>query len=185
MVNIDKFLLLERRLDTIIRFGAKTRIKNETVAEHSFHTALYAMILADMEENFGNRVNKEKLLKTALLHDLEECQTGDIIYNFKHGDEKLSKQISKFSLKFFERIMKNLPEKMSKEYIDLWKNSKDLNTIEGRIMEAADKLEGLLYSNQELSLGNSSFKDVIDVYIKQLKSLKLKSVDIVLEKIKV
>lgn len=185
MVNINKFLSLERRLDTIIRFSAKPRIKDETVSEHSFHTALYAMILADMEDSFGNKVNKEKLLKTALLHDLEESLTGDIIYGFKHGDEKLSKQISKFSLKFFERIMKNLPNKMSKEYIDLWKNSKDLNTIEGRIMEAADKLEGLLYSKQELSLGNKAFENVIDVYKKQLKSLKLKSVDIILKKIKV
>jgi len=181
--DFDEFLRKERKLDMIVRFAAHARIKDESVAEHSFHTALYAMIIADLEKQFGNKVNEERLLKTALIHDIEECLTGDIIYNFKHTHPSLTKQIKKISSKFLEGLMKNLPDKMSKEYIELWKNAKS-NDLEGKIIEAADKLEGLIYSLNELSLGNKAFKPVIDVYIKRLKSLKLKSVDTILKQLK-
>lgn len=185
MVNIREFFEVERRLDTVIRFSAKTRIKDETVAEHSFHTSLYAMVMADMEEGFGNKVDKEKLLKTALIHDLEEALTGDIIYSFKHGDTKVAKEVKRFSSEFFENIVSNLPDELAKEYAGLWNKSKDKGTIEGRIIDAADKLEGMLYSMREVSLGNRSFERIVDLYIEQLKAMKLKSVDMILEKLKV
>jgi len=183
-MRLDKFLSYERKLDTIIRFSAHIRIKDESVAEHSFHTAFYAMILADLEEQFGNKVDKQKVLKTALIHDLEECLTGDIIYTFKHTHKSLTKEIRKMSLKFLEELLSDLPNKLSKEYIELWKKQKDEKTKEGQIIEAADKLEGLIYCLNEVSLGNKSFKTVIDTYLKQLKSLKLRSVNLILEQLK-
>jgi len=182
--DFKKFLKEERKLDRVIRFSAHTRIKDESVSEHSFHVALYAMILADLEEKFfKNKVNKEKVLKTALLHDLEECLTGDIIYDFKHIDEGLTREIKRMSQNFFERLMKNLSGEMAKDYILLWAKSKDKKTIEGKIIEAADKLEGLIYTLNEFSLGNKSFKPIIENYKKQLKGLKLKSLNLILKQI--
>jgi len=182
--NFKNFLKEERKLDRVIRFSAHIRIKDESVSEHLFHMALYAMILADLEEKvFKNKVNKEKLLKTALLHDLEECLTGDIIYGFKHTDKGLTKEIKKISQKFFANLMNNLPEKISKEYLTFWSTSKDREKIEGKILEAADKLEGLIYALDELSLGNKGFKSAIRTYQKQLKAMKLKSVNIILKQI--
>ena len=181
--NFDEFLKKERRLDTIVRFGTHIRLKDESISEHSFHTALYAMILADLEKQFGNKVNVERLLRTALVHDMEECLTGDIIYGFKHIHPSLTKQIKKISSQFLEELMENLPSKISKQYMELWKNAKS-NELEGKIIDGADKLEGLIYSLNELSLGNKAFKPVIDTYIKHLKSLKLKSVNIILKQLK-
>lgn len=182
--NFKKFIQDEKKLDRVIRFSAHTRIKDESVAEHSFHVALYAMILADLEEKiFQNKVDKEKVLKTALLHDLEECQTGDIIYGFKHTDRKLASEIKKISRRFFEDLMKNLPKEISKEYMNLWERAKDKRKIEGKIVEAADKLEGLIYVLNEFALGNKSFQKAITVYKKQLKEIRLKSVDLILKQI--
>lgn len=182
--NFKKFLQEEKKLDRVIRFSAHTRIKDESVSEHSFHVVLYSMILADLEERvFKNKVDKEKLLKTALLHDLEECRTGDIIYGFKHTDKTLTQEIKKISQRFFKGLMENLPEEISKEYVTLWQKAKDKKKIEGKILEAADKLEGLIYALNELSLGNRGFQSVIKVYEKQLKAIKLKSVDLVLKQI--
>ena len=182
--NFKDFLKEERKLDKVIRFSAQMRIKDESVSEHSFHVALYAMILADLEEKiFKNKVNKEKLLKTALLHDLEECLTGDIIYDFKHTNESLTREIKRMSQKFFENLMKNFPEKVAKEYIALWTTAKDKKKIEGKIIEAADKLEGLIYALNEFSLGNKGFKKIIEVYRRQLRSIKLKSVSLILNQI--
>lgn len=182
--NFKDFLGNERNLDRIIRFSAQMRLKDESVSEHSFHTALYAMILADLEERvFKNKVDKEKVLKTALLHDLEECLTGDIIYNFKHTEKTLTEQIKKMSKKFLEDLMKKLPKEISGDYMSLWQNSKDTQKIEGKIIEAADKLEGLIYSLNEFSLGNKAFGKIIKGYQKQFKEINLKSLDFILQQI--
>jgi 5'-deoxynucleotidase YfbR-like HD superfamily hydrolase len=182
--NFKKFIQDEKKLDRVIRFSAHTRIQDESVAEHSFHVVLYAMILADLEEKiFKNKVDKEKVLKTALLHDLEECRTGDIIYDFKHTNEKLAREIKQISRQFFEDLMQNLPEKISKEYIFLWQTAKDKRKIEGKIVEAADKLEGLIYALNEFSLGNKGFQTAIKTYKRQLKDIHLKSVDLILKQI--
>lgn len=182
--NFENFLKEERKLDKIVRFSAQMRLKDESVAEHSFHAALYSMILADLEEKiFKNKVDKEKLLKTALLHDLEESLTGDIIYGFKHTHKSLTKEIKRISQKFFESLMENLPVKISKEYIHLWRTSKDKKKIEGKILEAADKLEGLIYALNEFSLGNEAFRETIKIYQKQLKKIELKSVNLILKQI--
>lgn len=182
--NFKNFLKEERKLDKIIRFSAQIRIKDENVAEHSFHVALYAMILADLEEKiFKHKIDKEKLLKTALLHDLEECLTGDIIYGFKHTDKSLTREIKKMSEKFFKKLMENLSKEVAEEYLSLWKQAKDKKKIEGKIIEAADKLEGLIYALNEFSLGNKEFKKTIEIYKKQLKGLKLKSLNLILKQI--
>lgn len=182
--NFKDFLKEERKLDKIVRFSAQIRIKDENVAEHSFHVTLYSMILADLEGKiFKNKVDKEKLLKAALLHDLEECLTGDIIYGFKHTDKSLTREIKKMSEKFFKKLMGNLPEKISKEYITLWATSKNMGKIEGKILDAADKLEGLIYALNEFSLGNKAFKETIETYKKQLKGLKLRSLNLILNQI--
>ena len=178
--NFKDFLKEERKLDKVIRFSAQMRIKDESVSEHSFHVALYSMILADLEEKiFKNKINKEKILKTAILHDLEECLTGDIIYDFKHTNESLTREIKRMSQKFFENLMKNFPEKIAKEYVLFWRTSKDKNKIEGKIIEAADKLEGLIYALNEFLLGNKAFKPIIETYKKQSKGLKLKSLNLI------
>jgi len=183
--NFKEFLKEERKLDKVIRFSAQMRIKDESVSEHSFHVVLYSMILSDLEEKiFGNKINKEKLLKTAILHDLEECLTGDIIYGFKHTDKNLTREIKKISQRFFANLIKNLPEKISKDYLNLWSRAKDKKKIEGKILEAADKLEGLIYALNEFSLGNKEFKEAIKTYQKQLKGIGLKSVDLILYQLK-
>jgi len=182
--DFKKFIEEERHLNTIIRFSAHTRIKDESVAEHSFHVALYSIIIADLEEKFfKNKVDKEKLLKTAILHNLEECRTGDIIYGFKHTNKKFAVEIRKISKKFFEDLMKNLPPEISKKYVELWEKAKDEKRIEGKIIEAADKLEGLIYALNEFKLGNKSFKKAIEIYEKQIRKIGLKSVNLILNQI--
>lgn len=48
----------------------------ESVAEHSFRTGVIAMVLAD---KLGYEVNREKLVKMALIHDIGEIVTGDVV----------------------------------------------------------------------------------------------------------
>ncbi len=50
---------------------------NDTIASHSFQTAIIGYLLADMEG-----ADKNKALKMSLFHDMAEARTGDI--NFIH-----------------------------------------------------------------------------------------------------
>jgi len=48
------------------------RNADDTIAAHSFRTAIIGLILAELEET-----NEDKALKMCLLHDLAEIRTGD------------------------------------------------------------------------------------------------------------
>lgn len=48
----------------------------ESVAEHSFRTGVIAMVLSD---KLGLSLDKDKLIKMALIHDIGEIITGDIV----------------------------------------------------------------------------------------------------------
>jgi putative hydrolase of HD superfamily len=179
-MDLNKFFFTERNLDRVVRFSNQMRIKDESVAAHSFHTAMYSMILADLEIAAGNKVNVEKLLRSALIHDLEESMTGDILHGFKYSDPELLKNMRKMGAEFYEKIVENLPESISGKYMDLWRDAKSEN-LEGEIMEAADKIEALIYSIEEYSLGNKNFKPIIDYIMDGLVKVELGSVKYVLK----
>ena len=50
----------------------------ESVASHSYGVALTAMLLADECAARGVQVDAERVLRLALLHDLQETRTGDM-----------------------------------------------------------------------------------------------------------
>src|SRR5918911_1250784 len=50
----------------------------ESVAAHSYGVALAAMLLADECAARGVEVDVERVLRLALLHDLQEARTGDL-----------------------------------------------------------------------------------------------------------
>jgi len=73
--NLLDFLIVAGRLKTIPRTGwVDSGVgEPESVADHSFRTALAAMILSD---SMG--LDTCKVMRMALLHDLAEAETGDI-----------------------------------------------------------------------------------------------------------
>ena len=83
-----------RGLKDIVRCNTQRRIRDLDVAQHSFYTALLAMMVADELSAKGYELNKELVLKKALLHDIEETYTGDIIYPVRHYDEATHKAIA-------------------------------------------------------------------------------------------
>lgn len=183
-MSLNDFFFTERNLGKVVRFSNQMRIQDESVAEHSFHVSLYAMILADLEISFGNKVDVERLLRGCLLHDLEESMTGDILHGFKYSDPELLKNMRKMGADFYKKIVGNLPGDMPAKYMQTWENSKG-DDMEGKIVEAADKIEALVYSIEEYSLGNKNFKPMIDGILAILHEIDLKSLKVVLKELKI
>ena len=180
---LNEFIKNERNLDKVVRFSNQMRIRDESVAEHSYHASMYAMILADMEISRGKKVDVEKLLRCCLVHDLEESMTGDILHGFKYSDPELLKNMKKMGEEFYKNLVSNLPDDITAKYETMWKDAKD-DSIEGEIIEAADKLEALMYSIEEYSMGNKNFKEMIEKIKSILDEMELESVKEVMKEIK-
>ncbi len=152
--DVLDFLLAIRSLMTVGRFSVYKCHFREDVAQHSYFTAVYAMILADLERGKGTKVDVEKLLRMALLHDAEEARTGDIHHPFKHQDAPFAETLDNRALEWFENLMGGLPENLAHDYIRLRRASREISANEASILKAADKIEALLWAYEEYLLGN-------------------------------
>lgn len=136
-------------LKVIPRMGWRVRgIRDgESVAEHSFAVAFVAMMLAD---RMRVPVDREKLLKIALLHDLPEYMLGDIhapAVKMLGEDVKQSAEV---------RILEDLFADIEggADYVALWREFAERSSLEGRLVRAVDKLEMFTQAYQYEREGN-------------------------------
>lgn len=150
------------QLRYVHRFSACRVTRQESVAEHSFYTAFFALFIAkwyEMSDEYTHHVDVELVLTRALLHDAEESRTGDILRMFKHRDKTVADAIngaaSEEAETFFDRLLPDGPlsSVASSTYFEIWQTSKD-DSIEGRIVKFSDFLSALSYILQELDATN-------------------------------
>ncbi len=180
------FLLAIRSLMTVGRFSVYKCHFREDVAQHSYYTALYAMVLADLEKKRGTKVDVERLLRMALLHDAEEARTGDIHHPFKHQDVAFAEKLDDRALEWFENLMGSLPPDLAHEYIRLRRSSREISATEVSILKAADKIEALLWAYEEYLLGNVHVRKalIVEDILSKLDQIELESVKTLLSEIR-
>jgi len=113
-----------------VRIGIKNP---ESVADHSYVTAVMAMILG---QKLG--LNQNKLLKLSLIHDMAEAKVGDLVADGTSSNisfVKKAKLENAAVLKMFETIGAR------KEYLALWKEFEQQKTKESVLVREIDKLE--------------------------------------------
>jgi len=176
--QVLEFLLATRSLMTVGRFSVYKCHFREDVAQHSYYTALYAMIIADIERQRGTRIDVERLLRMALLHDAEEARTGDIHHPCKHQDEPFAEKLNDRALEWFVELMGSLPKDIANEYIGLRRASRDLSAPEAKIVKAADKIEALLWAYEEYLLGNEHVRraKIVEDILSKLEKIELPTV---------
>lgn len=121
------------RLKEIKRTGWKlSGIKNpESVAEHSFMLALIALVLAK-----PLKLNAEKCISLALIHDLPEIITGDIA----HSGFPSKKQIAN-EKKAMKKLLSKLDAKTKNTISGLWDEFANEKSREAKLVQQLDKLE--------------------------------------------
>lgn len=117
--------------------------RNENVAEHSWHLALMALVLAG---HANVEVDLLKVIKMLLIHDIVEIDAGD---TFLYDHQK-SHTNSEEERKAAQRIFGLLPEDQATELIAIWEEFEEQQTDEAKFARAMDRLEPLLQntSNQ-------------------------------------
>ncbi len=109
--------------------------EGESVQAHSHGVALTALGLAELE---GKPVDRAKLLLMALLHDIAESRTGDMVLRYQHyfPDGALAAAEAAAG----GEILASLPASWKAAY----EESLALKTYEARLVHAADKLQMML-----------------------------------------
>jgi putative hydrolase of HD superfamily len=118
----------------------------ESVADHSFSTSALSVLIADLETNRGMKVDVERVLRMALLHDLAESLTFDISkaylsYLGKRGED-IKSELESSAWRHLAGGLKD--DGLARKYTRLQSEFDASETLESRIVHAADGLDILL-----------------------------------------
>lgn len=115
------------------------RSRRENSAEHSWHLAVMALLLA---EHADEPVDLLRVLKMLLIHDLVEIDAGDTFaYDTQgHADkEERERQAA-------ARIFGLLPEDQARAFWELWEEYEAAETPEARFALAVDRLQPMIHN---------------------------------------
>ena len=132
-MSIINFLQEVNKLKDIKRTGwVVKKVENpESVADHTFRVALMAYLLCP--ENF----DKDKMIKMALINELTEARTGDIVT--KHTD---SEDFKNNKLEKEKQVIREMVKDIDNdEIVALFDESEELKTEEAKFLKQLDKLE--------------------------------------------
>lgn len=119
--------------------------RRENTAEHSWHVALYALVLADQA---GADVNIDRVIKMMLLHDLVEIDVGDVPIHSGDGHAHHSIQTQSLEAKAADRIFALLPEDQAKAFRALWDEFEAAQTPDARFAKSLDRVQPVMANLQ-------------------------------------
>ncbi|MBN1849090.1 MAG: HD domain-containing protein [Deltaproteobacteria bacterium] len=156
MKNIIHFLFEVGMLKKTPRTGYQfLGSGEESVAEHSFRTAVIGYILAKKEPE----ADTYKTTLMCLFHDLHEGRTGDRNYvnkKYVQADEERA----------IHDLARNLP--FGDEIMGLCREFNTCETIESRLAKDADQLDLILELKNQQDLGNKYAKEWLHYAVQRL-----------------
>jgi putative hydrolase of HD superfamily len=169
-MGIHKFFMSMNDLERIIRCPGRFKFEEHNVAAHSWKVSQYAMFFATIEESNGATVNWKSLYEKTINHDFAEIFIGDIKTPVKHASPELKLMLSHVEEKMMEKfILDEIPTEFQPIFFDRMKEGKD-ETIEGRLLELADKLDQVYEAFAELQRGNTDV-EFLKMYENALKKI--------------
>lgn len=134
--EIDQFKFITRIID-LQKEGV-----SEDDAQHSWHLAMMVWLFTPY---FEEKIDLEKAIKMALMHDLVEIYAGDTFLYDAEGRKTKKHREDNAAKKLF----KMLPKPLKQEMHQLWENYEALSTPESKLVQAMDKIHPII----EIDLG--------------------------------
>lgn len=162
-MGIHAYFRSLNEMERIYRCPGKFKFEEHTVAAHSWKVVQYAKTLADIEEMHGTPVNWKKLYEITSSHDYGEIFIGDIKTPVKHSSMELRsliQQVEEGMVNHF--INEHIPEEFQSIFRNQLREGKD-DSVEGLILEAADKMDQVYEAFAELQRGNTE-KEFVKMY---------------------
>ena len=132
IMEIDKLKQIYRR--SFITGGER----HETDAEHSWHLAVMAMLLAEHVDNHA--VDILKVVSMLLIHDIVEIDAGDTYCYDAQGKQDQAAREEAAA----DRLFGLLPSEQGSAFRDLWEEFEARESPEARFAAVLDRLQPLL-----------------------------------------
>lgn len=135
--NLEQILAFIVEIDKLKRVSRMTKPvgleRHENSAEHSWHVALVALLLADEADQ---EIDVQRVVKMMLIHDIVEIDCGDVfVYDTQARDA-----IQECEQKAAKRIFGMLPQGRGEEFLGLWEEFEAGDTPEAQYAKAVDRI---------------------------------------------
>ena len=133
------FLLEADRLKTVLRQSTLTdRSRRENSAEHSWHLALMALVLA---EHAPPGTDLSRVIAMVVVHDLVEIDAGDLSVYAPEAEQARQRRAERAAA---DRIFTLLPPGQASALRALWDEFEERATAEAKFARALDRLQPML-----------------------------------------
>ncbi|NEY89037.1 HD domain-containing protein [Tabrizicola oligotrophica] len=136
------FLNEADRLKSVLR--ATTLVdgsRPENSGEHSWHLALYAMVLADQA---APGVSIDRVIRMLLLHDLVEIDVGDVPIHSANGQAHGSTDVQMAEARAADRIFGLLPPDQAQGFRALWDEFEAAETPDAVFAKSLDRVQPVM-----------------------------------------
>jgi putative hydrolases of HD superfamily len=136
------FLNEADRLKSVLR--ATTLVdgsRAENSGEHSWHLALYALVLADQA---APGVDINRVIRMLLIHDLVEIDVGDVPIHSQNGQAHASAETQVAEAKAADRIFGLLPKDLATDLRVLWEEFEAAETLDARFAKSLDRVQPVM-----------------------------------------
>ncbi len=139
--NLEKQLTFLKEIDRLKRVTRQSPLldnsRRENSAEHSWHLAMYALIL---DEYACELVNTHRVIHMLLLHDIVEIDAGDFPIHAKSSTAVQAENEYKAAIRLFSL----LPDAQRSECLALWMEFELAETEDAKFAKALNRLQPLL-----------------------------------------
>lgn len=115
--------------------------RRENSGEHSWHLALYALVLADQA---GPGVSIDRVICMLLLHDLVEIDVGDVPIHSQNGTAHASAATQAAEARAADRIFGLLPPDLAVELRALWDEFEAAETPDAVFAKSLDRVQPVM-----------------------------------------
>jgi putative hydrolase of HD superfamily len=142
--RFDRQIAFIREIDRLKGVFRQTwlldRSRKENDAEHSWHLAVMAMLLAEYAAEPG--LDAARAVRMVLVHDLVEIDAGDVfVYDSAAEQDRSARERAAA-----ERIFGLLPDDQAAELRCAWEEFEARRTPEAKFAAALDRLQPLLHN---------------------------------------
>lgn len=132
------FVLEADKLKSVLRQSLLTdSSRRENDAEHSWHIATMAFLLAEYADS---KVSIERVARMLLIHDIVEIDAGDTFIHDEAGNADKEEREEKAA----QRLFGLLPADQAAEYETLWREYEARQSPDSRFADTLDRLQPLL-----------------------------------------
>ncbi|XP_005990535.1 HD domain-containing protein 2 [Latimeria chalumnae] len=154
--NLLHFMKLVGQLKRVPRTGWVYRKveKPESVSDHMYRMAVMACLTED------KKLNKDRCIRLALVHDMAECIVGDIA----PADNISKEEKHRREKEAMAHLTQLLGEDMKKEIYELWEEYEFQSTAEAKFVKELDQFEMILqaFEYEELERRPGQLQDFYD-----------------------